>query len=274
MKNGRYLLQIDCVRGKRGGHGKTRPRRRAQHEFADDLPVRESMRQPYLGNRKNDSGKVYNVLKHFLRGRVGQCWDAVYSELCRGLRRDHELDAYAREWVNSWVLRNVRIDEDGEPRELPQDCRLWNDFYVHPENGTLQFAGTPSRPKSQRKPIVETRTAGGVVLYAKDRGIWYQITLARIPTVQQVRDQVAPYISNSGLINQQWVRPRGPVDVILRARAVAQDDEELNTETHWKTSSCLRVFRAAWGDMVYASHKRQLNGDELAREGLRNNVMA
>jgi hypothetical protein len=273
MNNKRYLLQTDCVRAKRGGHSKPKLRGRNALD-AEDLPQRESMRRPHLHNRKNDNGKLYTVLKQFLRSRIGRQWDAVYSELCQKLRREHALDAYAREWVEGWVLQNVRIDKDGEVREQPHDCRLYNDFYVHPENGTLQFCGRPKREKHEHKPLVETKKVGDVVRYAKQRGIWYEVTLAPIPTVAEVRAGLPAYIGTSDVVNPAWQRPRGPVDVIIGERAVAQTSADLQEETYWKTASKLRVFRAVWGGFVYAARKRQLNGDELAREGLRNDPMA
>lgn len=273
MNNQRYLLQLDSVRAKRGGHGKPKARRGAA-ALADELPRRESMRRSHVHDRKMPNGKNYTVLKRFLRGCVGQPWDAVYSELCHRLRPGHNLDMSAREWLHGFVLQNVYIDDAGEVREQAHDCALWDDFYVHPETGKLGFVGRPKRHRREQKPLVETKKVGDVVRYAKQNGIWYEVTLQPIPTKQQVQTGVPSCIGNDFMVNPDWLRPRGPVDVILKARAMAQDEGELGAKTYMKTAPHLRVFRAAWGAFVYAAHKRQLNGDELAREGLRNDTMA
>lgn len=269
MNKNRFLLQVDCVRAKRGGHGKVKPRTRYA-EPDDALPQREAMRRPHLHNRKTSNGRFYTVLKRYLQSRVGQPWNRVHGELCRQLPRRHTLDFFAREWVESWVLQNVRLDEAGEVREMPHDCRLSNDFYVHPVTGTLEYAGARKREKCKHKPLVETNKVGGKVRYAKQRGIWYEVTLLPIPTVQEARAEVPQFIGFA--LNANWLRPRGPVDVILNERATPHDESEMRGPTYRDAPYGLRRFQEAWGGLLYAARKLQLNGDELAREGLRNDV--
>ncbi|HZZ99769.1 MAG TPA: hypothetical protein VFK07_03630 [Candidatus Paceibacterota bacterium] len=104
------------------------------------------------GHRKASRFKDFSdrlgPLRRFLRSRVGQPWDQVYSELARHLPKNTLTGRHIWTHVRQEVRRNCVIGPDGRIYDRPE-C-LFTDqvhgLYVHPTTGLLCY-----RPWSWKK---------------------------------------------------------------------------------------------------------------------------
>lgn len=94
----------------------------------EDLPKRI----PFQNRSHHVCGS--QALHYFLKSKIGQLWDDVYSEICAVTdRRSHR--GYALHRQLEWRVRPE------------SECR-WQGFYISEENGTLQYL---DRVKYRRK---------------------------------------------------------------------------------------------------------------------------
>ena len=185
-------------------------------------------------------------LRGFLRSRVGQLWDDVYSELSQRLDRNTVSGQHVIQHLWDDVHRHVEIIEGvvySKPgangwcgrRELGQ----WRgEFYVHPETGVLCIAKhKPRRPKP--KPDPDVIKINDQYHYRKIDGIWYEIELQDIPRFQTVRDVVL----------KVTVSPTMSVDSSGQSLSRTRT---LICHSYWE-----------FGKDQYAARKRQCNKKEL-----------
>lgn len=106
----------------------------------------DGLLSPYLIKPRNKSKYLSDhlgPLRRFLRSKVGQSWNVVYSELCQRLDSSTMAGQHVLSHVWDYVERHVELI-DGIPYSKPywiSRCRLdvhYRDkFYVHPETGIL-----------------------------------------------------------------------------------------------------------------------------------------
>jgi hypothetical protein len=183
-------------RPRTGGHGKCKDVLR--NVDAEDLPQRESMRRRHhTGNRKR-LNEFLSPLKRFLRSKIGQIWDDVYSEICENINCNNavqfhilqHLDGYVftkchkldgRDGIYTWDYgREIRVDEQDKMRAVAGP--LYPRFYVHPETGMLHemtYRGEKNtwQEKNRLEKLEYFRKIGEYEVLKKIDGIWYHCYL-------------------------------------------------------------------------------------------------
>ena len=135
----------------RYGHGnrskKTalRIRRFDSEDQFDRLPKRiSSSRHSQHGWDAKEFSDRLGPLKRFLRSRVGQHWDKVYSELSRSLDKQSLTGLHI--WTHVWqyVEKDIEFGSDGQIYRKPirRIGKIWQvqGMYVHPKTGILSLA--------------------------------------------------------------------------------------------------------------------------------------
>ncbi len=128
-------------------------------------------------------------LQRFLKCRVGQPWNAVYSEICANLRPTSAVQKHVLDHLWQMVyIHVVKVDGKlfGHDRYGVKELASywWTKFYVCPDTGRLCVL--PRQPRHPKKPANPD-----VVVLADDSqlrrlgGIWYIITLAPVPATGQ-----------------------------------------------------------------------------------------
>lgn len=172
----------------------------------DDEPkkIKSSRYWQYGYNHKN-STDVLGPLKGFLKSRVGQPWDDVYSEICRNLDRRSVtgLHVFTHLWqfvdLNCWIgAKTGKVYCNGKwGHSQPTD------FYVHPWTGVLCEVPRRSRQfwrknRTKRDPVkfIPINDSGySGTAYQNLEGIWYYTEWAK-------EEREATYNSYSRLVGR------------------------------------------------------------------------
>lgn len=139
-------------------------------------------------------------LRRFLKSKVGQPWDQVYSELCQRLDISTLSGQHILSHLWQYVERHVEII-DGKPCRKPYGFYRcfggwYDEFYIHPETGILcEAIKLPKVPPQQSDDLVKIDDEH---YYRKLDGIWYHITCQDIPAMAEVRDVVL----------KVWIKPQ------------------------------------------------------------------
>lgn len=148
--------------------------------------------QPYLIKTRNRT-KYFSdhlaPLRRWLRSRVGQPWDVVYSELCRKLDITTLSGQHILSHVWDFVERHVVILDDVPYKKDRQDYRLtgWRDrFYVHPETSILCLV--PRIKKTEPQSCIEIVQIDSHHQYRKLNSVWYFVTFESVPHKGKVTD--------------------------------------------------------------------------------------
>lgn len=147
-------------------------------------------------------------LRRFLRSKVGQPWDRVYSELCRRLDSNSLTGRHVLSHVWDYVEPHVELIDGIPCRKSGGRCgeplnNYWRDnLYVHPETGILCFAGEKRRKRRQRKPPTDAVPLDDFRQYQKIDNIWYLITFKAFPCSSEafVRDVLRGVITDKEAI--------------------------------------------------------------------------
>jgi hypothetical protein len=151
----------------------------------------DGLLSPYLIKVRNGTkhfADCLGPLKRFLRSKVGQPWNQVYSELSCHLDKSTLSGQHILSHLWQYVERDVEII-DGVPFRKARPFRRmqlgnWRDdeFYIHPETGLLCLAEhvPQPKPKRQRDDLV---VLDAYHHYRKLNEVWYVITLADIPSI-------------------------------------------------------------------------------------------
>lgn len=230
--------------------------RRGRHpRDSDQLVDHEGMRARHV---RHYGGKELNEnlapLLRFLRSRVGQRWDDVYSEISQHLKVTSATQQHVRDHVSDFVaIRCRRVD--GVLYDLSYGVRELNGYtmmFVDPDTGILTLnpgylegggEGWREREARARALVwreIETHT------FHKVKGIWYEVELAAIPQFVNVT-----YTNREGERIAHKVKGAA-FDVVLK-RTVSWGEIMDGRHITWVVSS-----------------KRQLNSNELKQRGLSN----
>ncbi len=222
---------------------------------SDELqPKCEGMRVPYMRYYQNKELNEYlSPLKRFLHSRVGQPWNAVWSEISANIRSDNAVQQHVRDHVKMWVCTATRLDEQGEIELLDraygrQLDSTSTEFYVHPVDGLLclnkEFTSWKKRYQLNKQAQEDEWHANNKIMKTgcqirKHEGIWYEIEERPVPS--PTRSKVKGLFGHE---YETWI-PSHAYDVLLK-RTVSK------TSGHYVVS------------------KRQLSRTELKRYGVVN----
>ncbi len=172
-----------------------------------EVASQDGLLSPYLIKPRNKSKYLADhlgPLRRFLRSKVGQQWNEVYSELCQRLKTNTMAGQHVISHVWDFVERYVEIIDGKVYRKPYQKYRTLLDtgygdrFYIHPETGILCLVEKAPR-KRQRKPKqTDILIVDDTHQYHKINDIWYLITFEDFPpSTDYVTDVLRGYIHRS-----------------------------------------------------------------------------
>lgn len=106
------------------------------------------MKSRRLGYRQKMFGENLNPLWRFLKKRVGQPWNDVYSEICVTLDCRTTIQYHVFQHLSFDVCTKTKRTHDGRVMrwsEVHGYCDYENSFYVDPDTGVL-MVGTHRHP--------------------------------------------------------------------------------------------------------------------------------
>ena len=230
--------------------------RRVQRRSVDDLPHKSSMRKgvDFWGDYDNASAR-WNIIKRMIASSIGKPWDDVYSHILSKFKRNREADRLTLQSLSRYVEMNCvertvggkKVIYDTEGRSL-----MGGDIYIHPVTKILskvpgnrwtRMDGSPGYwHRSHNPPQDVDHIKIGRVSYRKVDGVWYEITMKRLPND-----------NNTPMVN----------DVVLfaeRKRLARENGEHPNSIMDNLTRY---DYLSKYGSYSYAAAKRQLNKKEL-----------
>jgi hypothetical protein len=225
-------------------HGGNSKRRRRDALPFDLLPTKEGMRRPHV--YRKSFGEHLGPLKRWLRSKVGQRWNDVYSEACAVIKPNDVVRLHIRTHMMDYVkrytfMRNGEVWFFDRFYEAPVSSlvspTVWPNFYVHPETGILHEAQQWKKsrepwPKRKTTRAAVSKWVGKSLFLAKLNGLWFAC-------------EMRPY-------SEAPERP--PFDLIANNRIADTHAYEL------------------YERFVYCVYKRQLSRRELKRHGLANSL--
>jgi len=181
-------------RPRRGGCGKERIRqnRRAAKADPENAEQFRSMTKIHSSKGYDDRKELNENLKplrRFLRSRVGQYWDKVYSEIMAGLNMKNAAQYHVWQHLiqlgevqtKTYMQGNTVMVANGyDPYSVGGRGFGREEFYVHPKTGTLCV--TERIPKSSYRynrnepnPDVYIEPEDRFTQYHRIEGIWYEM---------------------------------------------------------------------------------------------------
>jgi hypothetical protein len=226
--------------GSRAGNdqkGEIKQRQRAERGGFEGSPRRQSSARGRRAGWK-DLNENLAPLKRFLGSNLGRPWDKVYSEIRQQISPRNAVQMHIWQHLTQFVCLNA-VEVEHDRFALPHGQRAHHEFIVHPRTGLLvrnehrwRWTGTP-RPQ-QKYVSIDRRK------FREIKGIWYEVALTPLPKMPR----------NSRLGEDDAVSP--PVfDVLLRGNPT------------------YRMALDFHGRLMYAASKKQLNGKEIRKLGLR-----
>jgi hypothetical protein len=129
-----------------------RPRWGAGHASSPKLKRTKDYALKHIGLRRHacESAPYTKMLNEnlaplvrFLRSRLGQPWDSVFSEICAHLDTGSTVKMHVRQHIEDFVLTRISIGRHGEwlfKGEVVGAHRRyrWRKFFVDPDDGILK----------------------------------------------------------------------------------------------------------------------------------------
>lgn len=236
-------------------------KRRDQRIPQEDLPKREKIRQKWESHYSDYAKAFTDVLGpmyRFLLSQVGQKWDNVWSEICQKLPNNSLNTSHVRGHILDFVeTQTVLID--GKVcygagsiygMEISGYGRYEWQMYVHPVTGILcKIKNSPHRQNKREKAGINVPDEP-LKQYHNINGVWYMVTLVECPEIVRKRPKKTMY------------------GTIMAFPAMEIYDHA------YKTKFGRRDMETKYGMYAYAASKRQLNGKEIDRAGLRDKKAA
>jgi hypothetical protein len=219
-------------------------------DYEDEVVGRAKMsrNQDHTKLGGKDLSDVLNPLKGYLRANLGRSWDKIYSELSQNLDRRSVSGQHVFQHIWDYVAKNCWIGE-GKPNKVYElfrnDPVLVDGFYIHPFTGLLREQRLPSRKaeKAARKakePITSIKISA-TERYEKFDGIWFYLNNYKVE--HEATTTIFSYYLRE-------VSPR-----------IEFEDENGDKKT---------LYTYKWTERFDV--KRQLNGKELKKLGLENEI--
>jgi hypothetical protein len=145
---------------------------------------------PYLIKPTNKSKRLSDhlgPLRRFLRSKVGQLWNDVYSELCQRLDTNTMAGQHVIGHLWDYVERHVEIidgslySKTSRWYRIPLDRCYGDLFYIHPETGILCAVEKAPRKQKQKSEQTDILVVDDYHQYHKLNEIWYLITFDDFP---------------------------------------------------------------------------------------------
>jgi len=137
--------------------------------------------QPYLFKPRKTRHLSDNLapLYRWLRSKVGQPWDDVYSQLCQQLDTKSTIGQHVLEHLWQTVERHVEIRNNQiyakhKPNYPLTSGQTHPKFYVHPETGIFCIA--PRKQKSETQPQDDVVIVNRYQQYRRIDNIWYFVS--------------------------------------------------------------------------------------------------
>lgn len=176
--------------------------------------IQDGLLNPYLIKPINKSKYLSDhlgPLRRFLRSKVGQPWNEVYSQLCQRLDPSTMAGKHVIDHVWDYVERHVEIIDGGVYRKPYRGYRRQLDayhrdrFYIHPETGILCAVEKVPRMQESKQKQTDIVIIDNYHQYHKINEIWYLITFEDFPPppTYYVTDVI------QGIINRSAAMYRG-----------------------------------------------------------------
>jgi hypothetical protein len=216
------MAKILVERPRTGGGGKY-PRAAIRGPL-DHHPLREPIKSPLLRHRKFLNENLA-PLRRFLRSRLGQPWDNVYSEICERINRDSAVQLHIWQHL-MWEVARDPLQIEKLRRRISFGWRA--SFYVDPKSRRLCEMQLQSRRHQVPDPFLVEREGRS---FKRINGIWYEVELEPL----------------DASANRVW-------DAVVSRMDRGQP--------HLVEAS---VLKSTYGRPVHAIRKRQLNKKEIQR---------
>jgi hypothetical protein len=150
-------------------------------------------------------------LRRWLRSKVGESWDNVYSELCQQLETRTLSGQHILSHVWGFVEKDVELI-DGVPystkscKYLPRNpLNYWREqLYIHPDTKVLCLAKkAPNKPPEKPDSLV---VVNDCLEYHKINNLWYAIKLQNTPPTKPVTDIVLKEIADGWSVREKQGR--------------------------------------------------------------------
>ncbi len=248
--------------------------KRVSGKYADleDMPFRESMGKKYRSGW--EEGKQLNEnlspLKRFLMKSVGRPWDKVYSEICERINVNSAVQAHIRQHVYDFVEKNTFMQDGrvfynatgykGGPTPIEES---FDDLYVNPQTKLLCKNKNKTRKnknwwKQNQKKDEPTFYHYGEYAFSKKEGIWYILTMKRVPDGPYMTD--IPNHPRNG--TGSWRIPT--------AIGYIKDEYMGNSLAYLMTYDKAHMRHVYGSTEWYCARHKQANSMELKRHGLKN----
>lgn len=225
----------------------------------EDSPSGEKIRQKW--KKDHSDGKQpsehFGPFCRFLRGKLGQHWNDVYSEICQCATRDNQVQRHMLDCLNSFVESNVFMI-DGLPYHndgilygtpVTSFCNRYDVMYVHPDTGLL--CESPKRKQHKKEPRVDVKRIDDKTIAKQIKGIWYKLTVAKFnDDLRRISRQLVREIGNRTL------------------RFTIEEYPAIYDVAHNVRITMPHEAIKLYGECVYATSKEQLNGKEIKKLNL------
>ncbi|MFN6567534.1 hypothetical protein [Dendronalium sp. ChiSLP03b] len=157
------------------------------HKITEEAS-QDGLLNPYLIKPINKSKYLSDhlgPLRRFLRSKVGQPWNDIYSELCQRLDPSTMAGQHVLDHLWDYVERHVEIIDGGiyskSNRQIQLDGSYRDRFYIHPQTGILCAVQKVPRKQKQKPEQTDVVIVDDYHQYHKLNEIWYLITFADFP---------------------------------------------------------------------------------------------
>lgn len=240
------------------------------HDLLDQTTSRRSMSRGRWGTKHLTD--LLGPLVGYLRKNVGRPWDKVNSDIHEHLKMTSMAQGHILDHIDHMVEKNVQLIREGK-MEWPYDSEgreiyVWNDkhrthhgFYVCPKSGLLKLSPIKSYKQQPRKPAI---VKIGKRMFKEDKDIWFELILSKLPE-RKYNKSLADVLGHKEAF-KQW-RENGFRGTHPNYRSVTYTYVE---DVFFGTNAYdIDRWRAYGNKDVYCSEKKQLNGREIDKLGLR-----
>ncbi|MBH8574037.1 hypothetical protein I8752_13590 [Nostocaceae cyanobacterium CENA369] len=159
------------------------------HKLTEEAS-QDGLLNPYLIKTRNKSKRLSDhlgPLRRFLRSKVGQPWNEVYSELCQRLDPSTMAGQHVIGHLWDFVERYVEMiggelySKSYRWYQIPLDGSYRDRFYIHPETGILCAVKKLPRKQKQKQQQTDLVIVDDYHQYHKLNEIWYLISFEDFP---------------------------------------------------------------------------------------------
>ena len=184
------------------------------HKLTEEAS-QDGLLNPYLIKPRNKSKYLSDhlgPLRRFLRSKVGQPWNNVYSELCQRLKTNTMAGQHVISHVWDYVEQHVEIIDgviySKQRYRIRLDISYRDRFYIHPETGILCAVEKVPRKQKRKQEQTDVVIIDDNRQYHKLNEIWYLITFEDFPPppTDYVRDILKGLIHRSRAITYRGRR--------------------------------------------------------------------